>query len=64
MKSQGLGSVDALHLACAEKARAEYFITCDDRIIKRYRGRKLKVMNPVNFVINEVIDNDGNQDGK
>ena len=33
--SQGLASVDALHLACAEKAGAGYFITCDDRIIKR-----------------------------
>jgi len=63
LERQGLGSVDALHLACAEKARAGYFITCDDRIIKRYRGEALKVMNPVNFVINEVIDNDGDQDG-
>ena len=35
LESQGLASVDALHLACAEKAGAGYFITCDDRIIKR-----------------------------
>jgi len=58
LEKQGLGSVDALHLACAEKATARYFITCDDRIIKRYRGEALKVMNPVDFVINEVIDDD------
>ena len=37
--SQGLASVDALHLACAEKAGAGYFITCDDRIIKRTEGK-------------------------
>jgi predicted nucleic acid-binding protein len=30
--------VDALHLACAEVARADYFVTCDDRIIKKYSG--------------------------
>lgn len=39
---------DALHLACAEKVKAGFFITCDDRIIKRYSG-KLNVMNPVDF---------------
>jgi len=58
LEKQGLGSVDALHLACAEKATSRYFITCDDRIIKRYQGEALKVMNPVDFVINEVIDDD------
>lgn len=52
--SQGLGPVDALHLACAEESNAEYFITCDDRIIKRYQGEALKVMNPVGFVLEEV----------
>ena len=39
---------DALHLACAEKVKSGYFITCDDKIIKRYSG-KLTVMNPVDF---------------
>ena len=40
---------------------AEYFITCDDRIIKRYQGEALKVINPVNFVISEVIGDGGDQ---
>lgn len=30
--------VDALHLACAEVALADCFVTCDDRMIKRYSG--------------------------
>ena len=64
LENQGLDPVDALHLACAEESKAEYFITCDDRIIKRYRGKGLKAMNPVNFVINEVIDDDEDQDGQ
>ncbi len=41
---------DALHLACAEKIKAGYFITCDDKIIKRYSG-KLSVINPVDFAL-------------
>lgn len=61
-ESQRLGSIDALHLACAEEANAEYFITCDDRIIKRYQGEALKVMNPVNYVISEVIEDGRDQD--
>jgi predicted nucleic acid-binding protein len=30
--------VDALHLACAEVVGADCFVTCDDRIIKKYSG--------------------------
>ena len=43
LEEQGLEPVDALHLACAEEAKAEYFITCDDRIIKKYRGEILNL---------------------
>ncbi|MBU1290822.1 PIN domain-containing protein [bacterium] len=41
--------LDALHLACAERLRVDYFITCDDRIMKNYKG-SIKVKNPVDFV--------------
>jgi predicted nucleic acid-binding protein len=40
--------VDALHLACAEAIGADFFITCDDKLMKRYSG-SLKVKNPVEF---------------
>jgi len=30
--------VDALHIACAEVALVDCFVTCDDRMIKRYSG--------------------------
>jgi predicted nucleic acid-binding protein len=49
-KSQ-IGGLDALHLACAEKLKAEYFLTCDDKILKRYKG-SIKVQNPADFVMN------------
>ncbi len=49
-----LRSLDALHLASAERGRAEWFVTCDDRILKRARTGKLDtsvtVGTPVEFV--------------
>ncbi len=47
----GIGQkpLDALHLACAESARADWFLTCDDRLIKRYVG-SLTVQTPPNFI--------------
>jgi hypothetical protein len=34
----GLKPLDALHLACAVEAGADYFCTCDDRLLKRARA--------------------------
>ena len=34
----GLKPLDALHLASAEEARADYFCTCDDRFLKRAKA--------------------------
>lgn len=48
----GIKGVDALHLACAEKLKA-VFLTCDDKIIKRYHG-KLQVMNPIDFARQQI----------
>ena len=42
--------MDALHGACAEQAGAEYFLTCDDRVIRKYKG-EMKVINPIEFVL-------------
>lgn len=42
-------AIDSLHLASAEAAGVDYFITCDYDVIKKYKG-KLKVFNPVDFI--------------
>lgn len=42
-------SLDSLHLASAEAAEVDCFITCDYDVIKKYNG-KLKVFNPVDFI--------------
>lgn len=41
--------LDALHLACAEALDVDYFITCDDRLIRKYAGT-LKTATPTAFV--------------
>ena len=50
---QGLGAMDALHLACAETAGSDYFLTCDDRLIRRYQGN-INAINPVDFVLSMI----------
>jgi predicted nucleic acid-binding protein len=51
LEQQGLKAVDALHVACAEAAGAVYFLTCDDRVVRRYRDKELQVLNPIIFVM-------------
>lgn len=55
----GLSPIDALHLASAESANADVFITCDYDIIKQYkrsfpllrkRKGKVKVITPLEFI--------------
>ena len=43
--SRGLRGFDALHLACAEAAGADVFVTCDDRLlaVAQRLGPELKV---------------------
>jgi predicted nucleic acid-binding protein len=45
-----LGALDALHLAFAEAAGCDYFLTCDDRLLKKHKLFNLIAMNPVDFV--------------
>ncbi|MCS6815229.1 MAG: PIN domain-containing protein [Cyanobacteria bacterium] len=49
-KIDKIGKLDAFHIACAEYQVADVFITCDDRLIKRYQG-SLQLCNPVNFTL-------------
>jgi predicted nucleic acid-binding protein len=43
---------DATHLACAILAKCDYLITTDDNFIKRYDGKEIKIVNPINFLEN------------
>ncbi|MDD3250514.1 MAG: hypothetical protein PHF23_09155 [Smithellaceae bacterium] len=60
IEKDGIMGLDAIHLACAEAAQADYFITCDDVLIKKARQNKLqlkvKVVSLMNFMSEEVFD--------
>ena len=49
----GMKPLDALHLASAVEAEAEFFCTCDDRLLKRAREAETgqtRVVSPLELV--------------
>lgn len=52
---------DALHIACAETGGCDYFVTCDDALIRALeRNRsifklKVKAINPIEFIRREGV---------
>ena len=50
LEKHGLRAIDALHVACAESAGADYFLTCDDRLLKKQKHITVASMNPLDFV--------------
>jgi predicted nucleic acid-binding protein len=55
----GFNEMDALHIAVAEKSKTDYFITCDDKIVKLYRKHndliRTIISNILEFIALEVI---------
>jgi predicted nucleic acid-binding protein len=57
LNQMGIKPVDALHLASAEAASADYFCTCDDRFLKKAKkltNHQLRVVSPLELI--EEID--------
>ena len=52
LMKQGIKMKDAAHLACAIKAGCDYFITTDDKLIKKYDGNMMKIRTPLEFLDN------------
>ncbi len=54
VESKGFSGQDALHLACAEQAEADVFLTTDDRLlrraVRRRRDLSVRVANPVDWI--------------
>lgn len=50
LEAVGVKAVDALHVASAEAAQCNYFLACDDRLLRRYDG-KVQGLNPVSFIL-------------
>ena len=51
LEKRGLSGMDAIHIACAEKAKADFFVTCDDKLIK-----KLEQIDNIGILYYNVID--------
>ena len=52
--SFGVKKKDALHLACAERAECDWFLTTDRGILKKIRNLgEMRVANPVDYVMEE-----------
>jgi len=51
LEKQGIKPLDALHLSCAESGKIDFFLTCDDKVVKRYEGKDMVVFNPVEFIL-------------
>ena len=37
LETRGIGAMDAVHLAMASCAHADYFVTCDDKLVRKAR---------------------------
>ena len=47
----GIKNIDSLHLACAIKANADYFLTTDDGVIKKATYiQNIKIIDPIDFI--------------
>lgn len=59
IENTGIAAMDALHIACAESAGSDIFVTCDDTLIRKVRPIhdkfKIKTANILDFISEEVL---------
>ncbi len=54
LEKQSVLAIDALHVATAESVTVDFFIACDDRLLKKRKEFKVKSLNPVDFIQQEL----------
>lgn len=60
IETHGIKPKDALHLASAEKAGCDFFLTTDRGILKKFSTLGgMKIMNPIQFITEVCNDGDG-----
>jgi len=64
LEKNAIKSMDALHVACAEAMECDYFLSCDDRLLKRYKDHLLQVKNPVEFIFLFTGKNDESENAQ
>ena len=60
IEKTGIPAMDALHIACAESASTDFFVTCDDILFRKVRPIhdkfKIKIVHLLDFVTKEVLE--------
>jgi predicted nucleic acid-binding protein len=54
LQASGMQPLDALHLASASISKADYFCTCDDKLLKKARnidGLNVSVVSPTELIM-------------
>ena len=53
LSSLGIKNKDALHIACAVESNCDYFLTTDDKVLKKLKKyESIAVVNPFTFITN------------
>jgi hypothetical protein len=58
LEQSGIRHFDALHLACAEYADADFFVTCDDDLVRKAAtggNIRINVISLLDFIAREVF---------
>jgi len=59
IERMGIPAMDSLHIACAENASSDFFVTCDDILIRKIKPIhdqfKITIINILDFVSKEVL---------
>lgn len=60
LEKYGIMGMDALHIACAEKANVDFFVTCDDSLIRKAKSAsdllRVKIISLMEFTVKEVFN--------
>lgn len=58
LERNGIMGMDAFHVACAEEARADYFVSCDDVLVRKLNKMadlKIRAVGLLEFISREVF---------
>jgi len=59
IEKTGIMSIDALHIACAEITKADFFVTCDDVLVRKgitnKENFKVKIISLMEFIDKEAF---------
>jgi predicted nucleic acid-binding protein len=59
IEKKGFMAMDALHIACAEAAKSDFFVTCDDLLLRKGEANKdkvkVRIIGLMEFISEEVF---------